>query len=153
MVLTDGNGQVYRAHFRHVRLDISPGFADDATRALTECTLHKDECPDSRRPCGATVLYHGTAYCSVADNFERRVGHRLAFQRALLKLAPSFESDDKALVSAMVVLERDYDANRDLRAQLWAEYLRQIPVKKPKRCLHCQETANASAEANHVAAS
>jgi hypothetical protein len=66
----------YVAHFRHFRN--GGGFS-------TECSIHEGKCLQPCRPCGSTATT-GVAHCNPKDNFDRRLGRRVALTRALAAL-------------------------------------------------------------------
>lgn len=119
MILTDSNGQPYRAHFRHVRLHdrkinarMSGRFDSGSDRwwMRTECTLHAGAWHIKSRPEGDTTpVFEGVAKCSRLDNFDRHKGLKLAFERALHAMFPEDTS---------------------MRAQLWASFWTR--VRKPR---------------------
>jgi hypothetical protein len=127
MVLTDANGQVFRAHFRHVRLHdrkiiakMSGRFDSSGDRwwMQTECTLHRGPCPTNKRPCDAKEASTGVAKCSRLDNFDRRKGLKLAFERALNSMYPSGS------------IGTTTEINSAIRGELWASFWSM--VRKPK---------------------
>jgi hypothetical protein len=121
VILTDANGTVYRAHFRHTR---EPQVVPTRMSGLryhrgefhrwyvvTECTLHVGQCKDKDRPCKTPDSSHGEAKCSRLDQFDRRKGLKIAFERALIHMYP-------------------WEENRAIRSQLWASFWTR--VRRPR---------------------
>ena len=105
-ISTSDGPKVYIAHFTHQ--DALPGLP---WHKRTICTVHEAPCKKQTRPCettpasqGIATLLDEVAYdgvrCSHLDNFNKLVGHKLAFERAI---AHHIRSD---------------------RAQLWSEFWR-----------------------------
>lgn len=80
--------------------------------AETYCTIHAGECLHSKRPCDTPGGVVDITYCSNKDHFNKVVGRKIAFTRAVL----AFTKD------------------RKLRAELWVGYLRKFPPDGGKEC-------------------
>lgn len=94
-ISTSDGPKVYIAHFTHQ--DALPGLP---WHKRTICTVHEAPCKKQTRPCETTPASQGIARCSHLDNFNKLVGRKLAFERAI---AHHIRSD---------------------RAQLWSEFWR-----------------------------
>jgi hypothetical protein len=104
MKLVLEGGVVYRAHFMHEHVFPAHNPSHLRYKVVTHCTLHEGECPLSVRPCITINSVEGLAKCSNLDQFERHLGLKLSFERAL-----------KAL-----------NASRDLRQELWTAYFTRV---------------------------
>src|SRR5579859_3572434 len=112
MILTDASGTTYRAHFRH---EMSSRERARGMQAIyrhsseprwwveTTCTLHAGTCATNERPCGTASAKIGISRCSRSDNFDRRLGLKLSFERALWQMFPS-------------------NNGQPMRQQLWASF-------------------------------
>lgn len=117
MILTDAQGNTYRAHFRHIVDSYGPKgkrsiwvrhLTEPRWWATTECTLHAGACATNSRPCGTESKY-GISKCSRSDNFDRHLGLKVSFERALRQLFPT---------------------NQAKRSELWASFWTR--VRRPK---------------------
>lgn len=91
----------YTIHFEYVRvvpeevllLFKQMGAPVPATNVLATirecyCTIHKGDCKIIKYPCGTPNSYVGISKCSPKDNFNRRVGRKIAFTRAICVYPP-----------------------------------------------------------------
>jgi hypothetical protein len=102
MKLLDDSGNIWMAHFHHVKIDhplkqtAINGYRRTAKWA-SFCTLHKGECKVKQRPCLITPIFEGKAWCNPLDLFSRYVGRKLSLTRALALAMPK----DKRARAAM----------------------------------------------------
>lgn len=75
-------------------LDVRFGHYPKGHPYMTQCFVY----------CGPGMLYMGAAFCSPHDNFDRRIGRKLAFTRAIA------------------------DFPREQRRELWREFLQKCKV-------------------------
>lgn len=102
MLLQTKDGQVFMIHFHHEAVDAR------LVSHRTSCTVHLGLCTEKKRPCNTKDSITAFALTSRKDNFDKAKGRKLALSRALTIYA------------------------RELRAELWAEYLKINPPKKNK---------------------
>jgi hypothetical protein len=79
------NGEVLTAHVSHSNLpDHEVKRHGVLIRGGTSCGVHLGPCiyVEGQRGCQASMRY-GMAFCSSLDNFNRAVGRKLAFTRAI----------------------------------------------------------------------
>jgi hypothetical protein len=93
MRLETNTGQVFNAHFRHVRHE--PRLNESNGKLYeqhTECVFHEGQCNRERHSADEPIplcpipierRITAVAKCSVLDHFDKHRGHFLAFQRAL----------------------------------------------------------------------
>jgi hypothetical protein len=97
----------YFLHFQHT---------ENNGHRITVCHLHEGPCVriDNRGPCTIRGLesHTGVARCSSEDTFDKRLGRKLALERALHDVGP----------------EGTYP--RTIRSEIWREYFR---ISKPPR--------------------
>lgn len=94
----------YAVHFHH-----QPVYDDTSLEKwATFATIHPGRCASNERPCKTPESVTGVARCSKKDMFSRAVGRKLALKRAIDWMP------------------------RELRAQIWVEYLKR-PGNVPKR--------------------
>src|SRR5256885_1886821 len=114
MILIDGDGTRWGAHFRHVaedvRIETPRKFGGEqwfrkTKRWETQCTIHVGPCKKEERVC-RTPGTTGVAKCSLKDEFKKITGRKLAFARAIEPLP------------------------RGVRRQLWENYFEQRPRDK-----------------------
>ena len=108
------NDGLYRVSFSHPEVEVYLGSAIDpmgentievytSTRS-TECKIRK---VSSEKDRDGVVVAEAKAVCSVHDNFQRRVGRKISFKRAVEKLAPD---------------------NKEFRKTFWESYINNIRV-------------------------
>ena len=78
----------------------------DIGKGRTEVTVHPVPCAHNERPCRTTNQLVGISQCHERDQFSRRVGRKIAFERAVTGLP------------------------NELRAALWKAFLLRFPPSK-----------------------
>lgn len=95
MTISTANGRTFHVHFRHPsigqwRLANKKNGTYVVTQRMTTCTVHegdcqlqKDKATDNQLHCVTTPFSAGAAVCSIEDQFEFKVGRKIAFTRAI----------------------------------------------------------------------
>lgn len=104
----------YAIHFTHVRATAVQeahllellGPRAGGVQAWTICSVHEGKCTERKRddkgrlgPCLSKGCLHGQTFCAREDIFNKAIGRKIAFGRAIASL------------------------NRDVRTALWRGYL------------------------------
>lgn len=98
----------YMVHFTHV------AESKNLSNVMTICTLHEGRCLSNERPCNTPGAVNGIAHCSRKDNFEKAVGRKVSFDRAV-----------NQLLQGQLV--------KEIRAELWDEYMRKFKMPRGKK--------------------
>lgn len=108
MVLRDTNGNTYGLHFYHEKYS-EYHRAWHKKAGYTSATFHAGRCAENARPCNTPGSVQGVAECSVKDEFKKPVGRKVALLRAM----------------------QEAGLSRELRRQLWQNYLPKVGVRLP----------------------
>lgn len=101
MLLNIGN-EKFAIHFAHLEYKWTAATDVTVSRFCTTCAIHQGAC--KVKGCAADKHpYFGSASCHPGDQFNKRIGRKLAMARALKPLP------------------------RNLRQQIWAEYFKLSP--------------------------
>jgi hypothetical protein len=127
LILRDANDNVFHVHFTHVKLDeryynrrMERRMSPNRWWMETRCILHAGECAPHHKDsaCNTAGGHTGVSRCSRLDNFNRRKGLKVSFERALNAMYPHSED-------AHIDVE-----NAVMRTQLWAAFWSR--VRPPK---------------------
>lgn len=108
MLVTDKDGKEYVAHIHHMP-KANGRVRNHEFRGVTSCRIHAGRCnAEKDKPCDVDTLSYAITRCSIRDQFEKAVGRKIVFTRALRKI---------------------FFDDREQRRAMWQSYFSQVKIK------------------------